>query len=529
MALKPSSKGGVMGEWLYKFRTSLLLTGVFINYLLHASNGLWVDDFWDHSAVITELIRHPWNPKHPQLGSEIPHVFFTPYSLLVAMVAKLCHLSSIEALSLFGVLNAALLFYGLSRYIESLSIQYKSATFFYSVLLILFFWGVDPWHYSGFFHSHILNFSLPYPSAFATGLVFLAFAISEKYHSLRKLRYLVLLFVISWVVILTHAVAFVFLGAGLLGGAVSSKRGQINHVIALSIVMMLVLICALQWPYYPFGTLVRGASDVYHQSNKGVYENIIKATWPILLSIPLIILELFHKKNQQLSITIMFLLAVYIFAWWFEKYSYGRVISYIAMLIQIMIAIKIAFWDAQLFSNQTVKKIVPVAIFTLFLCGTIGKFNSAASRFLTVLNSVYLNRVILNQYTFSQYSFLTKTIQPDDVVLANVRSSWIIPSFGAKVITLALPHAFVVDHEDRIRNVNSFYSEKTTSETRKLIIKKYQPKYVFINKTQDKNWLEIGEELLNSEVGKLIYEDETVALYEIDLTLLNSGNKVRDQ
>ena len=507
-----------MGEWLYKFRNPLLLAGIFISYLLHASNGLWVDDFWDHSAVVTELIKHPWQPKHPQLGNDLPHVFFTPYSLLVAMVAKICHLTSVEALSLFGLINASLQFYGLSRYIESLNVSFKSATFFYSVLLILFFWGVDPWNYSGFFHSNILNFSLPYPSAFATGLVLLAFAFNARYQSTRQYKYLLSLFVISAIVILTHAVAFIFLCAGLVAGSFGRNKGQITHLIALSIVMLLVLICALQWPYYPFDALVRGASDVYHPSNKGVYENIVKTTWPVLLSLPFIAKELWQKENRQIAITLILLICIYILAWRLHKYSYGRVISYIAILLQIVIAIKIATWDTRLFKNKHIKNTILVLIITLFVWSAMGQLKAASSRLLTVINSLYLKRTILNQQTFGQYVFLERKIQPGDLVLANVRASWIIPSFGAKVITMALPHAFVADHINRIESVNTFYAENTSLERRKEIIQKYQPSYILFEKAKDKNWQNIVQELTTGGAIKLVEENEDTALYKTDLS-----------
>lgn len=515
-----------MGELLYKYRSCLLLAGIFISYLLHASNGLWVDDFWDHSAVVTELIRHPWHPKHPQLGTDLPHVFFTPYSLLVAMVANGCHLSSIEALSLFGVLNASLLFYGLNRYIDSLNVQYKNTTFFYSVLMILFFWGGDPWSYSGFFHIDILNFSLPYPSSFATGLVFLAFAFNERYQATKKFKYLVFLYIVCSIVILTHAVAFIFLCVGLVAGTFHKNREQIQNLVALSVVLLFSLITALQWPYYPYWMLLRGAADIYHASNKGVYEHILNSTWPILISLPFLAKDLLQKKNRQILVALIILLSIYIVAWVTQKYSYGRVISYVAILIQIVLAIKIAKWDEQLFNDQRIKKVLPILIFILFVWVTTSQLNASASRFLSMLNSMYLNRPILNQLTFSHYSFLGQKITPDVRVLANIKSSWIIPSFGGKVITLALPHAFVKDHENRIEDVNSFYSENTTNEHRQEIIKKYQAEYIFLHKLQDKDWLNIAGQLTASKLGKLIYQDATVELYEIDLTLLD-GNRTQ--
>lgn len=510
-----------MGEWIYKFRTPLLLTGIFLNYLLHASNGVWVDDFWDHSAVVSELIRHPWQPQHPQLGNDLPHIFFTPYSLLVAMVARLCHLNSVEILSFFGLLNASILFYGLNRYIASLVVPYKRGTFFYSILLILFFWGADPWNYSGFFHSNILNFTLPYPSAFATGLVFLAFAVNAKFKQTRDFKYVLILSIMTAVILLTHAVAFIFLSAGLASGTLETKSGERWHLVALSVVMLFALICALLWPYYPFLEMLSGASDIYHPSNKGVYENIIRTIWPLFLVLPLIVKDFYKKQNQQLLVTIILLMVVYFAAWLLQKYSYGRVISYMSMMIQILLAIKIAQLDAQLFKNIRIKKVIPLVMVVACVWAGYGQVHSMATRSLTLINSLYQGRSLLNQLTFAQYTFLEKEIGQGDLVLANVKGSWIIPSFGAKVMTLSLPHAFVTDHKERIDDVNQFFKEETLKEKRIQILKKYQPKYIFFNKSEDKNWLEITKELNASEVGRLVYENEIVALYKIDITELD--------
>lgn len=516
---------GVISEWIYKYRNMVLLVVIYLSYLLHASNGIWVDDFWDHSAVISELIRHPFHPQHPQLGNDLPHVFFTPYSLLAAMVAKLFHLSSVEILSLFGILNASILFYGLSKYIESLAVPYKSATFFYSVLLILFLWGADPWNYSGFFHSNILNFSLPYPSAFATGLVLWAFAVNAKFKKNRELKYLLILAVITTVVILTHAVAFIFLCTGLVAGTIGIKKENGWHLAAISLVMVIALICALIWPYYPFFELLRGASDVYHTSNKGVYENVLTTIWPLLLGFPFVVKEIINKNNQQLTVTIILLTMIYLMAWFLQKYSYGRVISYIAMMIQIVLAIKIAKLDTRLFKNITIKKIVPFVIMMACLVVGAGQTYSMVTRSLTALNSLYLGRSVLNQHTFAQYSFLEKEIAEGSHVLANVNASWIIPSFGAKVITLSLPHSFVSDHEERYLDVSNFFKEDASEEERTIVLKKYRPNYVLVNKVDDKNWLAIIKDLITSEIGKVVYENEKVALYKIDITKLDDTKK----
>ena len=149
-----------MGDWIYRKRLALLLTCVAVYYLLQVSNGLWVEDFWDHSAAVSALMRDLLHPRHAQLGVDQPHVFFTPYILMVACAARILGLSSIEALALFGLFNGALLVWGLRRYLRAMGVEDEQGVLFYGILCILFLWGAARWDYSGFFHVGILKFVL---------------------------------------------------------------------------------------------------------------------------------------------------------------------------------------------------------------------------------------------------------------------------------------------------------------------------------------------------------------------------------
>jgi len=53
----------------------------------HTRNQLWVEDFWEHSAVVRELSTHLLHPKHPQLLLDAPHPFYSPYAVMVALLA----------------------------------------------------------------------------------------------------------------------------------------------------------------------------------------------------------------------------------------------------------------------------------------------------------------------------------------------------------------------------------------------------------------------------------------------------------
>ncbi len=505
-----------MGEWIYKFRTPLLLTGIFLSYLLHASNGVWVDDFWDHSAVVSELIRHPWHPQHPQLGNDLPHVFFTPYSLLVAMVAKLFHLNSVESLSLFGIINLSLLLYGVKIFIRTNYRKHERATFFYSVLLILYLWGKNPWNYSGFFHSNILNFSLPYPSAFATALAFVAIALNNKFNTTRNHKYLIGVLLITLCVVLTHAVAFIFLCVGVVAGTVVHNQNLIKETVILISVLACAVCGAFLWPYYPFVELIKGEANVYHLSNKGVYDNIVLTLWPVLISIPLFVKTIIKEESRKILMSLILLTGIYVLALIVNKYSYGRIISYIVILSQIIFAQGIAeleyfFYKKKCKINENILILTTIILLLAFY----PTLKASITRVMTVTNNIVHGRQILNQQTFGYLTVIKNKIEPGDLVLANARTSWMLPTFGAKVITLALPHAFVKDHHKRLSDVEEFFNPNTKEEDRLLVIEKYHPKYILIDKNQDVDWMKIVNMLDKSEKFNTLYEDEKIKFYVV--------------
>jgi len=57
-------------------RFYILALAILFLMIGHTINGQWVGDFWEHSAVVRELITHPLSPKHPQLSVDAPHAFF---------------------------------------------------------------------------------------------------------------------------------------------------------------------------------------------------------------------------------------------------------------------------------------------------------------------------------------------------------------------------------------------------------------------------------------------------------------------
>ena len=122
-------------DLISKYRYSILVIFLFIRFAAFASNGFWSGDFWEHSAAIKELMERPLHPQHPLFLSDASHPFMSPYSLLVATFARMLSLNSIEALTIFSLLNFLLLAYGFKRFASIITPSTSTTTAFYFLLL----------------------------------------------------------------------------------------------------------------------------------------------------------------------------------------------------------------------------------------------------------------------------------------------------------------------------------------------------------------------------------------------------------
>lgn len=511
-----------MGDWIYRNRLKLLLTCVAVYYLLQVSNGLWVEDFWDHAAAVSALMRDLIHPRHAQLAIEQPHAFFTPYSVLVACVARLASLSAVEALALFGLVNGALLVVGLWRYLRAMNVDDVPGALFYSILCILFLWGSDRWDYSGFFHVGILKFVLPYPSAFATGLAFIGLALTREGALGLNLRTLVVL-AILWVVMLTHPVAFVLMGVGLFADAITRPRRRGEAILMVAIVGFAAVALSMIWPYYPFIRLSTGAANVYHASNGAMYVNVLGATWPVVLALAFAGRTLADRRNRALVVTASLLLVLYGLAWWLQKFSFGRVIGYVVLLCHLVIGQQLALWDRALFRSPTTRRFLPpVVVIALAIFGHVA-IQSALTRGLTAANSLIKGRPLLHRMSFGHLEFVRDKVEPGSVVLANVNTSWIIPTFGAKVVALLHPHAFVEDLDRRAEDVEAFFASGHSADARRAIIDRYGVRYLLVSKSRDAACEEIVRQFKTE--ASLIYEDSESLLIRVAPSGLESIRK----
>ena len=504
--------------WVSNHRYILLVFGLLLQVLTFTLQGLWVEDFWEHSAAVGEFMRHPLNPSHPQLNLIAPHTFLNPYTFFVALIASLFGLSSITALSIVGVFNFCLFCYGLHAFISNFcqSKDDTSKVSFYALLFILFLWGGQPWPYSGFFSYQIFLFNLPYPSTFIGGLSLLTLGFTGRHHAaLQPLQWLVLTIIIS-LCLLTHPLTAQFLVLGVIAQALGAQNNTTTRVFKIAITCGLAVALASLWPFYPFLALLRGAGTVYDLSNGTMYHHFIERIWPFIALSPLITWAIIQRQNRVLLFIFLSTILVYLFGLYTHKYSYGRIISYTVIIAQICCAI-VAIQAEELLDKLHVRALTlyQTVLVCLLVFFSFEAINTASTRLLSAANSVRLGRAVFSEALYKDYNFIPAYVPAGSTVFANLEVSWRLPSFDTKIVAAKHPLAFVPDAEQRRQDVALFFAEGTTSAARLALLTKYRADYVLIDKTLDHDWQQLSRQVSQATHATMQFEDHRFVLLAV--------------
>jgi len=470
-------------------------------------NGLWVGDFWEHAAIVRELTENPVSPSHPILALDVPHAFFSPYLLTVALFARLLHLGPVTALAIFGMLNLTLLLFTLRLYIK-LFIP-VTHTDFYVLLFILLLWGSIPWSFSSFFHLRVLNYVLPYPSTFCTALTLLAFsALIVAIRRQKPAWYLAILLIIP-IVLLSHPYTFIFLSLGLGAFFIGLPGKSRRDYIVMALVCLIGGSMTLLWPYYPFLKFILHGTAAYQHGIGNMYLHLFARAWPVLiLGTPLLVWRWKKNRLDPLFLLCIGLLVIYIYGYVSDRTAYGRTLSFIILVLHLVIAERAARLEELVnFSkiSRTGNRYIFISVVIIAL---------VVLSFRDTLKVGLRNAIPGQPNIWSQYTIFTRYIHPDDVILSDIYTSWFIPAMGGKVVASNNALAFIDDQFERRDAVNRFFSDSTMVEERLSVIQKYHVNMLIFDKKQVPHWQTISG-LVGELTREIVYTDDHFEIWRL--------------
>ena len=485
--------------------------------ILHSLYGQWVADFWEHSAVVKELSTHPIHPQHPLFIVNETHPFFSPYLLLVGLLSRFGSLAPVDALMITGIFNLVFLLVSLRLFINCFFNKQHDAISFYSLIFILFMWSAFAWDWSGFIHFKILGLELPYPATFSIAATFLIFALYYRgLQTFSKVKYIIAI-ILTTVVLLTHPTTCVVTFLGIISISLHHYKHIGFKAITAGIFLLLgAVLIAFLWPYFSIIDLIRHNNPEFNATSYTFYENI-SLIWPTIILLPFALPVFISRLKQNRFDALVFMLCstvlVYFIGYISGQFGVGRIISFIAIFIQIALA-------AQLATLEIAKKIgkswsaFPVVLYVVVIIA----FNP--------LNKTVLSRASLGarglRYNYSDYETLGRNVTQYDVILSDLKTSWMIPTFGGKIIASLHPAHWINDHATRKHDLERFFSKDIKPSEKILIIDRYKVDYIFINK----NVVEETHTYYN--FGDLVYESEDFILIKTQFNKIDEIKLMED-
>jgi hypothetical protein len=481
--------------WL--FAALILSAALIILQLALIVNQSWSGDYWEHRAVIHELMQHGIYAKHPILKLNVPHQFFSPYAFLLASVANLFHISSKSILDFAAIANLIFFFTAVYLlvilFLDNYNNRYKAFTLL--LCSVLFFNGTMAPLYSGYFHIKILLFVTSYPSTFCFNCAVLS-AYLFRQALMPSCRWRVLFYAaqlfLLWMILLTHPLTFIVVG--ILKITVFINAVQFNKIVtagqiikAVSVSLLLVVfsfIVASLWPLYPFYSLMKyvNPGNEFHLSSLELYVHPFHQFYPFILIIPLCFFK-FNSLRKDAALPVAFILCIIIAAYGFisGSYGFGRIISLLLILGSV-------FCVKYFLELKTQKQKFFIGLLWLLLA--VPYTHSAVKhlyKIAPVTHDEYVRRKAPQSFSFTSHQmrfhklyFLRAYLIKEEVVLAERSISLFLPAMGVKVVATYYPTYWIKDISQRQEAAEQFFKPSATNTQRKQILQQYEVNYVLL-------------------------------------------------
>ena len=469
-----------------------------------ATNDPWNGDFWEHAAVIRELAAHPGHPAHPLLDLPTPHPLFTPYHLALALVVRATGFAPYRVLGMAGVLVLGLVAVAMWQFARWWARNVASAPFLLAFSLLL--WGHEPWRWSGFLHVGILGRTAAYPSILGLALAILALAFAARYLETGRARSVVAAGALAGAVILIHPFSVGVLWVGTAVLIWRALRDDPRRGFAIAGSVALGTLAATAWPYYSLLGLIGESGSAYDAQQRPVYERFVERTLPILLAVPLFVQRLRKDHRDPTALTGSALSALIAFGFVSGRYSIGRALPGTILMAHTALA------------DWTASRAVP------WLAAAFGRSRlraaSVSAGALVLASAIVVNfaetwPLCVPGHTdpLAPYAFLARSVGARDVVLADLKTSAMVPVVAGRVVAVNNALPFVADAGVRRGDVAAFFGARTPDDERARILSRYHVRWVLLNHSGDDG--ESGLEPWLRARGRAIYEDSRFVLIDV--------------
>ncbi|MFE9660051.1 hypothetical protein [Streptomyces sp. NPDC005955] len=445
-------------------------------------------DVGQHAAVVERLTDDLWRPRHPMVdlpGDGSP--YFTPYAVAQALVAKGTGLAGWAVVKLSGPVNLLVLLTGLGRLTRAVggpdTRRWAPVVALGTVTLL---WGTERLWWSGFFGLMSMTGNLSYPSTFATGLTFWAWAWTAALvrSPARGPWAHAGLGALLGLIVLVHPITAVAAALGVVAFAVPPygrrwmERGAWGRGGFARPWALLVLVAgavAAAWPYFSVFSLLGGTGpDAIHAL---LYEDVRARFWLVALGLPALWARWRRDRRDPLVVLFGLALLVVAYGWFSGHFTYGRLGAAAVLAPQLALAVELAAprpWSGR-------RRALGAATAAGALAG-----------FLTVHAGAVVPGA-LDPVGFPQpprwpsYGWVAARVERGAVVLTDgYRPTRSLPGYGVNVVAPAWPDP-ALDERERSRRrstVHTYLAPTSSPARREAIARRYRVRWLLLSPEQ---------------------------------------------
>ncbi|MEV8092114.1 hypothetical protein [Streptomyces nigra] len=464
-------------------------------------------DAGQHAAVVERLRADLFHPRHPMAdlpGAGSP--YYSPYAVAEAVFALLTGLGGWEVVRLAGVLNLLVLLTGIGRLTRVLTPRPWAPVLALGAMTLL--WGTERAWWSGYLNLMSMTGNLGYPSAFAIGLTFWAWALTgARARGGRTVRYVGPSGLPGWagyaglgalygLILLIHPITAVAAALGAVAFVAGWQRPWHGAVVARwAVTAGIAVLVAGSWPYYDVFALA--GDDSVDAMHRQLYEHLFGQFWLALLGLPALWLR-GRRTSWRDPLVLLFALDCLLVAygWASGRYTYGRILGLTLVPLQFALAVELAArrpWGR--------------ARRALGLTAAAG----ACAGFLTVQGGAVLPTALdplgLEQPSrWPSYAWVARHVAKGEVVISDGHfAPRSLPGYGANLAAPVWPDPALDERERerRLADVRAYLSPDSTGALRTAIARRYHARWLLLTR-----WKKVPEEAVvvawSRETGEVL-------------------------
>ncbi|MGV9559942.1 hypothetical protein [Streptomyces sp. NPDC003522] len=464
-------------------------------------------DAGQHAAVVERLRADLFAPRHPT--GDLPGAgspYYSPYAVAQGVFARLTGLSGRDVLRVAGPVNLVVLLTGVGRLTRVLTPRPWAPVLALAATTLL--WGTERAWWSGYLGLMSMTGNLGYPSTFAIGLAFWAWAwTATRACDARAVRFVgpsglrgfagyAALGCLYGVVLLVHPITAVAAVTGGVAFVAGRRRGRRPGMVPRWVLTgAAALSVAAAWPYFDvFALAGDGSVDAMHRR---LYEGLAGHFWLALAGVPALWLR-GRRTGARDPLVLMFALdcLVVAYGWVSGHYTYGRILGLTLVPLQFALAVELAAprpWG----TGRRVLGAVAAA--------------AACTGFLTVQAGAVVPRAV-DPVGFAQpprwpsYDWAARYMAPGEVVIADgYYAVHMIAGYGPNLAAPAWPDA-ALDERERLRrlaDVRAYLAPGTTRAERSAIVRRHRVRWLLLTR-----WHRVPEEAVvvawSRETGEVL-------------------------